>query len=67
MELELASISPYLDSLPQEQQVEMKMDLARRLFGQDDSTDVPADSTTGTQVDLAKLIIENATSFFSKS
>jgi hypothetical protein len=66
MELELASISPYLDSLPQEQQVEMKMDLARRLFGQDDSPDAAADATSGTQADLAKLIIENATSFFSR-
>jgi hypothetical protein len=65
MELELASISPYLDSLPQDQQVEMKMDLARRLFGQDDAADT-TDATTGTQVDLAKMIIENATSFMSK-
>ena len=66
MELELASISPYLHSLPEAQQIEIKMDLARRLFGQEEPADSKSDTTTGTQADLAKLIIENASSLIPK-
>lgn len=68
MELELASISPYLYALPEEQQIEMKMDLARRLFGQVEIHDSKDDTlTTGTQADVIKMLVENLQTFINRS
>lgn len=67
MELELASISPYLYALPEEQQIEMKMDLARRLFGQVEGHDSKDETpTTGTQADVIKMLVESVQSLINR-
>lgn len=59
MELEMASIDPFLAGLPEESKQQVKADLAQRLFAQklpaisDDS-----EETTGSLLDLLKLAIE---------
>jgi len=57
MELELASISPYLQSLPYEKQIEMKAGLADRLFGQADGDEDRGEDapTTGTNRDILRM------------
>ncbi|MCP4614571.1 MAG: hypothetical protein GY845_38310 [Planctomycetes bacterium] len=59
MELELASIDPYLIKLPEEIRHSIKQDLAVRLFGQKESTGKKKnDETTGTSLDLVRLALE---------
>lgn len=60
MELELASISPYLALLPEPTQFEVKKELAQRFFGQiepvvEGKTDK---QTTGSALDLLRMALE---------
>ena len=60
IELELASISPYLHSLPVEQQHKIKAELASRLFGNNESIEEKVDKkTTGSIIDVLKLALES--------
>ncbi len=66
MELELASIDPYLIDLPQEKQHEIKESLASRLFAQIDSEANQLNSkTSGSVIDLLKMAL-NAIQDLSK-
>ena len=60
MELELASISPYLALLPDDTQFAVKTDLAKRLFGQmgpnSESKNDP--QVTGSALDLVRMALE---------
>jgi hypothetical protein len=60
MELELASISPYLALLPEQTQFEVKKELAQRFFGHTDhSADAKTDQqTTGSTLDLLRMALE---------
>ena len=60
MELELASIDPYLVTLPDETRNNVKKELASRLFGQKEPTVKKNrnDETTGTSLDLLRLALE---------
>lgn len=69
MELELASISPYLLKLPDDMQIKMKMDLAYRLFGQADGESDKSEEaldTTGTNADIGRMVIELLKSHLTK-
>lgn len=59
LELELASISPYIHGLPDDQRNEIKKEIALRLFGhsfdQENKKDV---KTTGTALDLVRMALE---------
>ncbi|HEV7743790.1 MAG TPA: hypothetical protein VGO56_02235 [Pyrinomonadaceae bacterium] len=60
VELELASISPYLALLPEQTQFDVKKELAQRFFGQlepvaDSKSDV---KTTGSALDLLRMALE---------
>lgn len=60
IELELASISPYLHALPTDIQHKVKEELAMRLFGQADSLDGKLDKkTTGSALDLLRMALES--------
>lgn len=57
MELELASIDPYLISLPEEQQQEVKRDLAARFFGREEQVkQEKTKTTTGTAKDTTEIL-----------
>lgn len=59
VELELASIDPYILPLPEELQHEVKRQLAERLFGQNEPIQSgKASDTSGTATDVGKVIIE---------
>lgn len=59
MELELASIDPYLVSLPEDSRIKVKEDLAKRLFGQKAEGKVSKkNNTSGTSIDLAKASLD---------
>jgi hypothetical protein len=58
IQLELASIDPYLASLPEEKRVEVKRLLAERFFGQTLPPDMTDENGTGTVVDLAKGAVD---------
>jgi hypothetical protein len=67
MELELASISPYIHELPEEDQIEIKKDLAQRMFGKEEPTDRKVDKkTSGSILDTLKLAIEAINNFAKK-
>lgn len=60
MELELASINPYLAELPTALQQEIKQNLAERLFGQKDIEETkPSATSAGTALDIVKVALEN--------
>lgn len=60
VELEIASIDPYLASLPEEHRFDVKRKLAERHFGRyEPSHASPTDPTSGTLKDVIKLILEN--------
>ncbi|MBI4303957.1 MAG: hypothetical protein HY665_06430 [Chloroflexi bacterium] len=60
IELELASIDPYLAPLPEEVQHDVKQQLAERLFGQNESTPVNSTQvTSGTALDLVRIALDN--------
>jgi len=63
MELELASIDPYLESLPEDKRHTLKETLAQRFFGQPEITEVVTDReeivTTKSLLDLLKTIFTN--------
>jgi hypothetical protein len=68
MELELASISPYLVLLPEEKQHEVKEELAKRMFGRvdyphfDTAEEIPA----GSNIELMKLLVETINKLIKK-
>jgi len=60
MELELASIDPYLVNLPEELQNDVKKALAERMFGQKrDAVKKIKNDTTGTLQDVIKQFVES--------
>jgi hypothetical protein len=58
IELELASIDPYLASLPDDKRIEVKRLLAERFFGQALPIDADDEKTAGTVADLGKGAIQ---------
>jgi hypothetical protein len=60
MELELASINPYLALLPENEQTAVKIELAKRFFGQSDPIrEKKGDKeVTGSALDLVRLALE---------
>ena len=60
MELELASINPYLAELPSDTQKEIKQKIADRMFAQSDppkrGDKLP---TSGTSLDIIRVLTEN--------
>ena len=67
VELELASILPYLHGLPQDQQHKIRQELAMRMFGRDDVQEVKEDKkTTGSVLDILKTAIEAIENFSKK-
>ncbi len=59
MELELAAIDPYLLELPVETRHKIKEELASRLFGQSEQTEITTDSkTSGSAFDLLRMALE---------
>jgi len=59
VELELASIDPYILPLPEEVRYEVKRQLAERLFGQSEPIQSgKASDTSGTAADVGKVVIE---------
>ncbi len=63
LELELASINPYLSKLPEEKQIEIKRLLAEKWFGNDiiEKEIKAVDKYSGNVFDLLKIVIENLT------
>jgi len=63
MELELASIDPYLESLPEDKRHTLKETLAQRFFGQPEKTEVIMDGedivTAKSLFDLFKEVIKH--------
>ena len=67
MQLELVAITPYLHDLPEDKQIEIKLALSEKLFGQGEESGGKLDSkTTGTLVDVLKMAVEAIKSFASK-
>lgn len=59
IELDLASISPYLAPFPVTEQNEIKKQLAERLFGSTDPVSVTKDGeTTGSLIDLLRMTLK---------
>lgn len=59
MELELASISPFLALLPEPTQVEIRKELANRFFGQPEQTQgEKSDKTTGSLLDIVSMAMK---------
>lgn len=59
VELELASIDPYILPLPEEVRHEVKRQLAERLFGQSEPVQSgKASDTSGNATDVAKIVLE---------
>lgn len=63
LELEIASIGPYLSDLPPEMQHEVRKNIADRVFGNlDESKEQSSDEAmTGSAVDLLKMTLNNLT------
>jgi hypothetical protein len=67
MELELASISPYLHDVPEEKMIEIKMELAKKMFGQVDQIPAKSDKqTTGTLTDVIEMAMDTIKTISSK-
>jgi hypothetical protein len=66
VELELASIDPFLSAMPEEMQNEVKRQLAERIFGQNDPLTTKEGETTGTLVDLLKMALNTLNNFSKK-
>lgn len=67
MELELASISPYLHDVPEEKKIEIKMELAKKMFGQEEQIPVKSDKqTTGTLTDVIGMAMDTIKTMSSK-
>lgn len=60
LELELASVGPFIAALPEPQQQEVKRQLVDRMFGQQEPSSGEATVPTGTMLDAIKLIVQNA-------
>jgi len=59
VELELASIDPYILPLPEEVRHEVKRQLAERLFGQSEPIQSgKASDSSGTATDVAKIVLD---------
>jgi hypothetical protein len=58
LQLELASIDPYLASLPDDKRIEVKRQLAERFFGQPINTDLTDEKTAGTLLDVVKAALD---------
>jgi Sec-independent protein translocase protein TatA len=58
LELELASLHPFLADLPTEMQHEIKRDLTTRLFGSEVIEEAQKSETTGTALDAVKLLVD---------
>lgn len=57
MELEIASIEPYLENLPPEKQIEIKEDFAKKVFGREAEPSLDySEQTTGSMFELAKML-----------
>jgi hypothetical protein len=65
IELELASIDPYLVGLPDDTQHAVKVELAKRLFGQK-PTPKKQQKVSGTNADLLRMTIETITELAKK-
>jgi hypothetical protein len=63
LELDIASIDPFLATLPDESQHEVKKQLAEKLFGKSDALEIKHDQEVGAKslIDLLKLTLENLT------
>ena len=65
LELELASIDPYLSKLPEEKQIEVKRVLAEKWFGNMKTYDKVENKLTekysGNMLNLLKLVLDNIT------
>lgn len=63
LELDIASIDPFLASLPDVSQHEVKKQLAEKLFGKSGSVEIKQDQEVGAKslIDLLKLTLENLT------
>ena len=67
MELELASVGPFLAQLPDETQYEVKKALAERMFGNSVPVKSNGPKTSGTSADLLKLALETVSELAKKS
>lgn len=62
IELELASIDMYLSKLPEENQIEIKIDLARKWFGNISAMEKDKkDNLNAISTDLLKMVLDNLT------
>jgi predicted nucleic acid-binding Zn-ribbon protein len=60
MELELSAIGPYLAALPEETQIEIRRELAQKMFGGDATAEIGnLKDQAGTTVDLLRLALES--------
>lgn len=60
MELELTAIGPYVAALPEETQMEVRRELAQKMFGREVTLGpAKAKDTTGTTADLLRLALES--------
>lgn len=67
VELELASILPYLHDLPLEQQHKIREELAMRMFGKDEIQETKEDrKTTGSIMDILRSAIDAIENFSKK-
>lgn len=66
MELELASVGPFLAQLPDETQFEVKKALADRMFGNSLPVKSGTSRTSGTSTDLLKLALETVNELVKK-
>ena len=67
MELELASISPYLQEFPDNEARTIKTELARKMFGQQEiATDGNGKKTTNTTLNLLEMALESIQALVGK-
>ena len=67
LELALASVDPYLVSLPEETRHEVKQALAMKFFGETPETDQNTPEVNGTSADLLRMALETINEFARRS
>jgi hypothetical protein len=67
LELALASVDPYLVSLPEETQHHVKQELAMKFFGEASGTDQKVEEVTGTSADLLRMALETISDLARKT
>jgi hypothetical protein len=67
MELELASITPYLHEFPEDEARKIKTDLAMKMFAQQDSESLKeSKKTTNSVMGLAEMALESLQALIGK-